>query len=57
MAASARQGQGTAADRYRNNRAVVLLEAVAVVVVTAAFIALVIWFLFFSHGAAGPGTL
>lgn len=55
--APARQRQGPAQNRYRSNRAVTLLETIAVLVVTAAFIALVVWFLFFSHGAAGPGTL
>jgi hypothetical protein len=49
--------RGPAGNRYRSNRTVTLLELIAVLVVTAAFIALLVWFLFFSHGGAGPGTL
>jgi hypothetical protein len=33
------------------------LEALAVLVVVAAVIAMAIWFLFFSSGGIGPGTV
>ena len=33
------------------------IEAVAVIVVVVAVIALAIWFLFFSSGGLGPGTV
>lgn len=57
MRPSARPGVAPAGARSRSNRAVAALELIAVLVVIAAFIALVVWFLFFSHGGAGPGTL
>jgi hypothetical protein len=33
------------------------IEAIAVMVVVAAFLAMAIWFLFFSSGGIGPGTV
>jgi hypothetical protein len=36
---------------------VTLIEAVAVIIVIAAVVALGVWFLFFSRGGSGPGTL
>jgi hypothetical protein len=33
------------------------IEAVAVIVVVAAVIAMAVWFLFFSGGGIGPGTV
>jgi hypothetical protein len=57
MRSSARKRVAPAGNRYRSNRAVGTLELIAVLLVIAAFIALVVWFLFFSQGGAGPGTL
>jgi hypothetical protein len=41
-------------QRYGDVRPV---EALAVVVVVAAVIALAVWFIFFSSGGIGPGTV
>ena len=41
----------------RSTRPVTALDAVAVAVVVAAVVAMAIWFLFFSGGGIGPGTV
>jgi type VI protein secretion system component VasF len=41
----------------RRTRPVTPLEAVAVTVVVAAVLAMAVWFLFFSGGGIGPGTV
>lgn len=45
------------ARRLGARTAVRPIEAVAVMVVIAAVIAMAVWFLFFSHGGLGPGTV
>ena len=41
----------------RRKRPMTLLETVAVLVVIAAVLATAVWFIFFSSGGIGPGTV
>lgn len=43
--------------RRQRHGAVTPFEAVAVMVVVAAVIAMAVWFIFFSSGGIGPGTV
>lgn len=46
------------APHNRNERQrVTLLEIVIIVMVAAAIVAMAVWFVFFSHGGIGPGTV
>lgn len=51
------EGQKNRAARRQRHGAVRPAEAAAVLVVVAAVIAMAIWFLFFSTGGVGPGTV
>jgi type VI protein secretion system component VasF len=59
MPALSQQRKHRVARRRRlGNRATVTpIEAVAVIAVIAAVIAMAIWFIFFSSGGIGPGTV
>ena len=48
----------TGGYRYRRRkRAISPLELAAVLVVIAAVVAMAVWFIFFSSGGIGPGTV
>ena len=44
-------------ERRGANRQITVVEAVAVLAVIAAVIAMAVWFVFFSSGGIGPGTV
>jgi type VI protein secretion system component VasF len=49
--------QSNRVARRKRHGAVTPVEALAVIVVVAAVIALAVWFIFFSSGGIGPGTV
>ena len=51
------EGQKHRTARRRRHGAVSPIEALAVIAVVAAVIAMAVWFVFFSGGGIGPGTV
>jgi uncharacterized membrane protein len=51
------ESRSNRASRRKRHGAVTPIEGVAVIVVVAAVIAMAVWFIFFSSGGIGPGTV